>query len=87
MFQNDGELKIVTFYPNTKLGILFAISGQTTLFFNQFVHFPNFLRMLVILYCNQIFLFEILHRLHTDFKKNIHKETHFCHFLFLEQSP
>ena len=42
--------------------------------------------MLVILYCNQIFLFEILHQLQTYFLKNIHKETHFCRFLFLEIS-
>ena len=39
VFGNDGELKIVIFHPNTKLGILFVISGQTALFFNQFVNF------------------------------------------------
>ena len=44
VFGNDGELKIVIFYPNTNLGILLVISGQTTLFFNQFVNFPNFFK-------------------------------------------
>ena len=44
VFGADGELKIVIFYPNTKLRILFVISGQTTLFFNQFANFPNFFK-------------------------------------------
>ena len=42
VFGTEEELKIVIFYPNTKLRILFVISGQTTLFFNQFPKFPNF---------------------------------------------
>ena len=40
----DKESKIVIFYPSTKLGISFVISGQTTLFFNQFVNLPNFFK-------------------------------------------
>ena len=38
---------MVIFYPSTKLGILFVISGQTTLFFNQFVNFPNFVKNVI----------------------------------------
>ena len=44
MFGTDKESKIVIFYPSTKLGISFVISGQTILFFNQFVNFPNLLK-------------------------------------------
>ena len=38
------------------------------------------------LYCNQIFLFKILHQLYRYLKKYIYKETHFCQFIFLEIS-
>ena len=47
VFGTDEETKIVIFYPSTKLGISFIISGQTTLFFNQFVNFPNFLKNVI----------------------------------------
>ena len=42
--------------------------------------------MLVILYCNQIFLFEILHQLQAYFLKNIHKKNISVNFYFLKIS-
>ena len=47
MLGTDEESKIVIFCPSTKLGISFVTSGQTTLFFNQSVNFPNFFKNVI----------------------------------------